>query len=218
MEKNMLSTTLQRRAQRAFTLVELMIVIAIIVLLAGIVSVSVYSLWGDAETSTTNTSLQVIGQGVQDLESQGKLVFLLKPKLLKEQVKPAFSHALGFDGGYDDMSPIQRSKLLVFLIAPRKDQWDQVRASSRNAYKPLIDEAVAGGLITRDSKDNYDYFTDAWDNPISFEVNFEGSVGVAAQSPQWVIVSPGPDGSIEEDEDNLNWSEADGKYEGPWKR
>lgn len=57
-------TNLKRHARRGFTLLELMLVLAILVVLAGVVGVNIFGAQDEAYTKTTETQLQSLKQSI----------------------------------------------------------------------------------------------------------------------------------------------------------
>ncbi|MCF6228334.1 MAG: type II secretion system GspH family protein [Planctomycetes bacterium] len=111
--------------RRAFTLIELMIVVGIITLLMSVLFVAVLPWLKKADVEATKATLSTIGPSIQEMT--------VKPNLKKFK-KDAGSLA-GQISGDDD---IATSQMLVFYLAPNAETWNQSKYYKGQDYDPKI--------------------------------------------------------------------------------
>ncbi len=156
--------------------------------------------------------------GAQLTPTSTEFLTLRKLEKLRSYTTPQFQKATGIDKttNLEKLDAMQRSKILAFLIAPTKEQWDKIVPREKNlAYRAPISEDRSKAYVLAD-KDGFNFITDAWDKPITFEI----IPGIGADpTPKWVLRSGGKDEKFEEIEDNWNYS-MDNKagYQGAWKK
>ncbi len=197
--------------KRGFTLIELIIVIAIILILLAIIAVAMVYILAESDEETTENYLSIIGGGVEGIETDKQIIQLVQPKrsgFLRENLNPAFKNAIGFEkGNWAQLGHEQRSMLLYFLIAPRKSEWERCvtpACASSVEFKPRVPEDQGGGMRSA-LDEGFGILIDRWDGPISFKF-LTGSTGASRSTPEWVLISAGPDGDYDTKEDNIYYS------------
>jgi|GEM_PF-4402625 len=208
----------QRRNQRAFTLIELIVVIAILIILFAVLIVSIMTWLARSKESATETTMQDMATAISELTTNGGVIQLISPKQATRYASGAFIEATrgSSDRLTESISPMQRSKLLAWVLAPTQEQWSKIidtrnTGGSMPEHKPLMAETTSKSKLTTDN-DGFNFFTDGWGNPISIEFNSGRNAvkGASQASTSWVLVSGGEDGDMDTNEDNM-WHASNGK-------
>lgn len=137
--------------RRAFTLIELMIVVGIISLLMAVLFVAVLPWLSKADNEAMKATLSTIGPSIQNMP--------VKPSLVKFK-KDAGSLSGQISSDNDEAT----SQMLVFYLAPDADTWNQSKYYKGRAYEPLIQPQTLKASIGGDK--TLKYFEDSEGNPL----------------------------------------------------
>lgn len=175
-------------ARRAFTLVELLAVVAIITLLASMVLLIARGVVDSQKGATTDGYLQALKLGAENFRSTfGEYPTHPSGATDTESWKRTFYGCLA---GYKVLR-VQDKKILLI-------NYDQVSANSRSKVqrKTFITESqlkinlLENGDLPEEAER---YFLDAWENPLAYRYNIieGGEMGKQWSRPDYLLISPG---------------------------
>jgi prepilin-type N-terminal cleavage/methylation domain-containing protein len=174
------------RARRAFTLVELLAVVAIIMLLASLVLFIARGVVDSQKSAATESYVQVL-------------------KLGAENFKVTFGEYPTHPSGSTDSESWKRTLYgcltgyKVLRVSEQQIQlanYDQVNTKTKALRKPFVTESQLK-INLLDSGDMPEeaerYFLDAWENPFAYRYNIieSGAMGKAWGRPDFLLISPG---------------------------
>lgn len=198
----------RRGNRKAFTLIELVVVIFIVLILVALLIVAIIVVFGKSRESVTKTALETMGNAWKQVSAQGEWQVFLAPSTKASSFTEAFKEACPIHraNSYVTLTAEERSLLMGIMFAPTRENWDRARSNvggARPDYAPPIAEEVSRGLRLP-GKGGFDMLQDGYGNPIHYELDLR-TVG-AGGVPKLILRSGGPDGNLATKGDNLIWT------------
>ena len=217
-----------RSQQKAFTLIELMVVVAILVVLAGLIIPMVDRQTDDAHTVAQNTSLNALRDAVKSMVSDVKFsngfdyqslrmcdvlsrtanTSTLRPLTATFPVWDANTR-IGWRGPYIQGGfPIQNARENRSAIFPAANDKGNSGPSATQTFQQRKFYGVASGTALY-GNDGEPAIGDDWGNPIILQIPTVNTSDPRIKTPElcWLharLVSAGPDGSVNIDPDDPN--------------
>jgi prepilin-type N-terminal cleavage/methylation domain-containing protein len=195
------------RANRAFTLIEMIIVITIIVILVVVFAMVILPKLLDAKKKDTQSTLEKLGQSWNNVSASN--LGLYNPSLYSGRVTDGFAVAAGIRGAdsYSKLSPMQRAKLLCAILAPGQEGWNKTWKPVNGKtpdFNPPIAEENSKSMRAADD-DTFEYLKDGWGRPFSYD--FSNKTTAEGQLPGLRLISGGRDGDLSTKDDNIYWTD-----------
>ncbi|MHC4839926.1 MAG: type II secretion system protein [Planctomycetota bacterium] len=182
---NKTQTNTQRQTRRAFTLIELLIVVGIIALLVAVLTVAVIPWISKSDENATKALLNNVGS---------KMAGLPVTPTLKKFRKDAGELSSQIAGDEDEAM----SQMMVFYIAPNEDSWTGSKFYKGQEYNPLVKPQTLTDNITGDN--TLKYFMDHKGNTITMMLS----------NGKLLVMSSGDDGKFRTADDFV-YDSRDGK-------